>query len=478
MWDAPTLLHPHFGRGLRDFTVSRIFYEPLAAPTVEGSFAPVLADELPSVKNGGVAKDGQWVIWRLKRNVVWHDGAPFTADDVMFNWQFAIDPANATSTRAGYEEVSRVEKLDSHTVKVNYKKPQPFWASVFTGDGLLPRHIFEPLKGAGARDAVGMVKAVGTGPYKLVEFKPGDLIRAEINPNYHVPNRPFFDRLEIKCGGDSTGATRAVLQTGEYDFAYYVLVEEEVLRRVEQGGKGRVLSIPSAGVSFVQCNQSDPWTAVEGERSSPRSLHPFLSDQAVRTALGLLVDRSGIHDHVLGRAGQPTANFLVAPERFRSRNTSWEFNIDKANQVLDQAGWARGADGIRVKDIRRLKMVFQGGRQLHRPEDPGRGEAGGGAGGHRDGDQGHPGVGVLLCRREQPGHEPPVPGRPADLHDLHQPRSPVLHGAVPLHRPAVQGEQLDGAQHRPLAEPRVRPGVEAGRGGDGPRQAGRAASSR
>ena len=293
MWDAPTLLHPHFGRGLRDFTVCRIFYEPLASPTVEGSFAPVLAEELPSLKNGGLAKDGQWVIWKLKRNVTWHDGAPFTADDVIFNWQFAIDPANATSSRAGYEEVSRVEKLDSHTVKVTYKKPQPFWASVFTGDGLLPRHIFEPLKGAGARDAVGMVKAVGTGPYKLVEFKPGDLIRAEINPNYHVPNRPFFDRLEIKCGGDSTGATRAVIQTGEYDFAYYVLVEEEVLRRIEQGGKGRVLSIPSAGVSFVQCNQSDPWTAVEGERSSPKSLHPFLSDQAVRTALTLLVDRSG-----------------------------------------------------------------------------------------------------------------------------------------------------------------------------------------
>ena len=91
-----------------------------------------------------------------------------------------------------------------------------------------------------------MVKPVGTGPYKLVEFKPGDLIRAEINPTYHVPNRPFFDRLEIKGGGDSVGATRAVLQTGEYDFAYYVLVEEEVLRRIEQGAKGRVLTIPAA----------------------------------------------------------------------------------------------------------------------------------------------------------------------------------------------------------------------------------------
>jgi peptide/nickel transport system substrate-binding protein len=359
MWDAPTLLHPHFGRGLRDFSVSRIFYEPLAAPTAEGTFAPVLAEDIPTVKNGGLAKDGQSVVWKLKRGVTWHDGAPFTADDVVFNWQFATDPANATSSRAAYDELSRVEKIDPYTVRIVYKKPQPFWAVVFTGDGLLPRHIFEPLKGAGARDAVGMVKAVGTGPYRLVEFKPGDLIRAELNPSYHIANRPYFDRLDIKCGGDSAGAARAVLQTGEYDFAYYVLVEEEVLRRIEQGGKGRVLALPSSGVSFVQCNQSDPWTPLDGERSSPRSIHPFLSDQAVRTALTLLVDRVAIQEHVLGRSGQITSNFLNAPERFRSRNTTWEFNVDKANQILDQAGWARGADGIRGKDTRRLKMVFQ-----------------------------------------------------------------------------------------------------------------------
>ena len=359
MWDAPTLLHPHFGRGLRDFTVSRLFYEPLAAPTAEGTFAPILAEELPSLKNGGLSKDGQWVIWKLKRNVVWHDGAPFTADDVIFNWTFAIDPATAATSRAGYEEVARIDKIDQYTVKVVFKKPEPFWPLVFTGGGLLPRHVFAPIKGTGAREAIGMVRAVGTGPYRLVEFKPGDMIRAELNPTYHVPNRPFFDRLEIKCGGDAPSAARAVMQTGEYDFGYYLLVEDEVLRRIEQGGKGRVLNLPSSGVSFIQCNQSDPWKEVDGERSNAKVPHPYLTDQAVRTALSLLVDRASIHEHVLGRTGRPTANFLNAPERYRSKNTSWEFNVDKANQILDQAGWARGADGIRAKDGVKLKALFQ-----------------------------------------------------------------------------------------------------------------------
>src|SRR4030095_6038311 len=104
-----------------------------------------------------------------------------------------------------------------------------------------------------------------------------------------------------------------------------------------------------------------PWTPVDGERSGPKSSHPFLTDQAVRTALSLLVDRVSIHEHVRGRTGRPTANFLNVPDRFRSSNTSWEFSVEKANQVLDQAGWVRGADGIRGKDGKRLKKVFHAG---------------------------------------------------------------------------------------------------------------------
>ena len=359
MWDAPTLLHPHFGRSLRDLTATRLFYEPLAAPQGDGSFQPVLASEMPSMAAGTVAKDGRWVIWRLKKGVTWHDGAPFTADDVIFNWQFAIDPATGTVTRDGYMEIAKIDKLDSHSVKVHFAKAQPYWQGVFTGGGLLPRHVFESVKGSGAREAVGMIKPVGTGPYRLVEFRPGDVIRAEINPTYHVPNRPFFDRLEIKCGGDATGAARAVLQTGEYDFGYYVLLEEEVLKRIEVGGKGRVLTIPSSGVSHIQLNQSDPWTEVDGERASVKAPHPFLTDPVIRTALRLLVDRQAIQDNLIGRAGQIAVNFLNSPERYRSPNNTWEFSIEKANLILDRSGWARGTDGVRTKDGKRMRLVFQ-----------------------------------------------------------------------------------------------------------------------
>jgi peptide/nickel transport system substrate-binding protein len=359
MWDAPTMLHPHFGRGLRDFTASRIFYEPLAAVSPDGTLVPVLADEIPSLMNGGVSRDGQGVTWRLKRNVSWHDGKPFTADDVVFNWEFAADPGTGATSRGPFEQVARIDKLDAHTVKVVFKKPQPFWAVVFTGGGIVPKHIFEPFKGAGAREAVGSLRPVGTGPYTLAEFKPGDMIRADLNPHYHLHNRPYFDRLDIKGGGDAVSAARAVLQTGEYDFGYYILAEEDVLARIEQGGKGRILEIPTSGMSHVQCNMSDPWREVDGERSNPNAPHPCLSDPAVRTALTLLIDRASIQSNLIGRNGKLTPNFLNVPDRVRSRNTTWEFSVERANRLLDEAGWARGADGIRARDTRRLKFLFQ-----------------------------------------------------------------------------------------------------------------------
>ena len=471
MWDAPTLLHPHFGRGLRDFTASRIFYEPLAAAMPDGTFARVLAEEIPTLANGGIAPDGMSVTWKLKRGVVWHDGAPFTADDVIFNWEFAVDPATTASSRAGFQGVARIDKLDLHTVKVVFAKPQPYWDLVFTGGGLLPRHVFARYKGAGAREAVGNVKAVGTGPYRLVDFKPGDLIRAEINPNYHVPNRPFFDRLEIKGGGDAISAARAVLQTGEYDFAYYILAEEELLKRVEQGSKGRIVIVPGAGVSHIQCNQTDPWREVDGERSSVRTTHPSLSDLTVRRALNLLVDRGTIQDHLVGRSGRIADNFLVAPDRCRSTSNTWEFNVDKAGRFLDEVGWAarRGRDPQPGWSAAQARLP--GRRRGDRAEDSGRGQAGRGSSWHRGRGQGRAAGGLLLLGHEQSRHQRALPRRPADVHGVRQPGSPVLHGPVRLVGDPHAGQQVDRAQPHALAQRRVRPSLARGRQRDGSRQA-------
>ncbi|MBI2528080.1 MAG: peptide ABC transporter substrate-binding protein [Candidatus Rokubacteria bacterium] len=360
-WQAPTLLNPHFANGIKDQDAARIFYEPLAGFDPDGNVVAILAAEVPSVAAGTLAKDLTWVTWRLKRGVSWHDGKPFTAEDVVFNWEYVADPATAAVTSGSYREIARIDTLDSHTVKVVFKTPQPFWSDAFCGSRgmLIPKHVFAPYKGAKSREAPGNLKAMGTGPYRFVDFKPGDVVKGQLNPAYHLPNLPFFDTIEMKGGGDAVSAARAVLQTGEFDYAWNMQVEDEILARLEQGGKGRVNIWPTGDPEHIQCNFSDPRTEVDGERASARTTHPLLSDLAVRQALGLLVDRASVQEQIYGRLGQTSANFLNAPSRFRSPNLKWEFNIDRANQLLDAAGWKRGPDGIRAKDGKKLRMVYQ-----------------------------------------------------------------------------------------------------------------------
>jgi len=361
-WQGATLLNPHFAVGTKDQEGARIFYEPLAAWDPDGNLIPVLAAELPDVENGGIAADGMSVTWKLKKGVQWHDGRPFTADDVVFNWEYAADPATAATTIGDYKD-AKVEKVDPLTVRVRFDKPTPFWTRMFVGGTgmIVPKHLFEGYKGANSREAQGNLKPVGTGPYRFVEFKPSDLVRGERNPNYHVPNRPYFDTIEMKGGGDAVSAARAVIQTGEYDYAWNMQVEDEILSRLENAGnaKGRAEMVVSRAMEHIQLNNTDPWTEVDGERSSLKTTHPLLSDAAVRQGLRLLVDRASVEKYIYGRTGVATGNFLNNPERYVSTNTTWEFNIDKANRLLDEAGWKRGPDGIRAKDGKKLKFVFQ-----------------------------------------------------------------------------------------------------------------------
>jgi peptide/nickel transport system substrate-binding protein len=359
-WQGATLLNPHFATGTKDQDGSRIFYEPLASWDPDGNLAPNLAAEIPTVQNGGVAKDGKSVTWKLKKGVTWHDGKPFTADDCVFTWEYCADPATASVSIGTYKDV-KTEKVDSHTIKVSFTKPTPFWADAFVGvrGMIIPKHLFEAFKGGKSREAPTNLKPIGTGPYKFADFKPGDMVRGEINTNYHMPNRPFFDTIEMKGGGDAVSAARAVIQTGEFDYAWNMQVEDEILKRMEQGGKGKADIVAGGNIEHIQCNFTDPWKEVDGERASIKTTHPVLSDPAVRQALNLQVDRASEQEQLYGRTGIATANFLNQPSRFASKSTKWELNVDKANQVLEGAGWKKGSDGIRAKDGKKLKFVYQ-----------------------------------------------------------------------------------------------------------------------
>jgi peptide/nickel transport system substrate-binding protein len=359
-WQSPTLLNPHFAVGTKDIDGSRIFYEPLASWDPDGNLVPVLAADIPSIENGGLDKSLSWVVWKLKQGVKWHDGTPFTADDCVFNWQYAADPATAATTIGSYKDIA-VSKVDEYTIKIQFRQLTPFWPDAFVGQRgmVIPKHLFEKYRGANSREAPTNLSPVGTGPYTFIDFKPGDLVRGKRNSDYHEPNRPYFDLIEMKGGGDAVSAARAVLQTGEYDFAWNVQVDWPLLQRLQAGGRGRVEISPSGAVEQIELNNTDPWKDVGGERSSSTTKHPFLTDPAVRQALSLLVDRKSVHEFIYGPTGVDTANFINNPQRFVSKNTHYAFDVAKATAILDEAGWKPGADGIREKNGVRLKLVYQ-----------------------------------------------------------------------------------------------------------------------
>jgi peptide/nickel transport system substrate-binding protein len=359
-WQGPTLLNPHFATGTKDQDGSRLFYEPLAGWDANGNLRPILAETIPGREDGTLSADGKAVTWKLKKGVTWHDGKPFTADDCVFTWEYARDPATAALTVGSYKDVV-VEKVDQYTVVVKFAQPTPFWADTFVAAAgcIIPKHLFADYMGAKSREAPTNLKPVGTGPYMFKDFKPGDMVAGVINPNYHKENRPYFDAIEMKGGGDAVSAARAVLQTGEYDFAWNMQVEDEILLRLEKDGKGRVIITQNGSVEHIQLNTTDPWTEVDGERSKLGTKHPSLSDPAVRQALSMLVDKASVEKFIYGRTGQATANFINNPEKFRSKNTKYEFNVEKANEVLEKAGWKKGSDGIREKGGKKLKFVYQ-----------------------------------------------------------------------------------------------------------------------
>ncbi|MFQ4141761.1 peptide ABC transporter substrate-binding protein [Chlorogloeopsis sp. ULAP02] len=362
-WQAPTILNPHLSQGNKDFEGSRVTYEPLATYNKDGKLILFLAAEIPTVENGGIAKDGTSVTWKLKQGVKWSDGQPFTAQDVVFTYQFLSNPAVGATSTAYYEAVKSVEAVDDYTVKINFKNINPAWSLPFVGENgmILPRHIFEKYNGSNAREAPGNLLPVGTGPYRVVQFKPGDIIIYEPNPVFREASQSLFKRVELKGGGDATSAARAVLQTQNADFAWNLQVEASILKQLETSGKGKLQAGFGAEVERILINQTDPNQATqEGERSSLKFPHPFFSDQKVRQAFSYAVDRDTIAKQLYGAIGRPAVNLLVAPDIYNSPNTKYEFNLQKAAALLDEAGWKdTNSNGIRDKNGKEMSVLFQ-----------------------------------------------------------------------------------------------------------------------
>ena len=353
-WQAATHLNAHRGTGDKDYLAADIVCEPLMRYAEDGSLLPNLITEVPAVENGLLAEDLSQVTFTLLPDVTWSDGEPFTARDVQFTWQWITTESNAAVTFAVWDVIENIEVVDDLTAVVTFKQPSAAWFDPFTGGRnghIYPAHVFGDDPANANEDF--LLNPIGTGPYVVTSFVPNDSVTYEANQNYRFPNKPFFATVNIKGGGDAASAARAVLETGEYDYAWNLQVEPDVLAEMAEGGQGQLVVIPGTSVERININFSDPDTEVDGQRSEMNTPHPFLTDPAVREALNLACNRQLISEEFYGEGQPPTANVLAGLDAFDSPNTSWEYDLEKAAQVLEDAGWVlegdtRARDGVEL----------------------------------------------------------------------------------------------------------------------------------
>lgn len=367
-WQAATILNTHLAQGTKDFDAARLVLEPLAHLGPDGKPVAALAAEVPTVANGGVAKDFTAITWKLKPNVKWSDGTEFTSADVVFTYEFVSDKQTAATTANVAAGVKSVEAIDKLTVKVTYAGPNTNVYQIFVGDRgpIIQQKQFKDFLGAKAKDAPGNQRPIGTGPYKVREFKPNDVVVYEMNEQYRDPNKPFFKSVTFKGGGDATSAARAVFQTGESDYSWNLQIEATVLKPMIEAadGKGRLISAISSNVEKLLLNRTNPDPSLGDKRGEPDQPHPFLNDLKVRKALAMAIDRGPIADlYGGGLAGVASCNILVGVPELTSKNTATmdvcRYDLAGANRLLDEVGASRGPDGVRAYKGKPMIILFQ-----------------------------------------------------------------------------------------------------------------------
>ena len=361
---AVSIMNPYLSSGTKDVYAASMVIEPLAGYDEAGNLIPKLAAEIPTMENGGISADMTSITWKLQPGLMWSDGTPVTADDVVFTAAYCMDPAGGCAQASKYDGVKTVEAVDASTVKITFAaaKPNPYTAFVGALSPVIQKAQFAACQGAAAPTCTDQNSMpIGTGPFKVTAFTVNDTVSFEANANYRDPAKPAFATAVIKGGGDAEGSARAVMETGEFDYAWNTQIPPDSQAAMTAAGKGQFVVAFGTLVERIEMNMTDPSADLpEGERSTAAHPHPVLSDIKVRTALSKAIDRSILVEVGYGAGGAPTCNVVPAPAAWASDNTGCiAQDMAGAAALLDEAGWVMGADGIREKDGKKLHILYQ-----------------------------------------------------------------------------------------------------------------------
>ncbi|MDE2928089.1 MAG: ABC transporter substrate-binding protein [Acidobacteriota bacterium] len=370
-WQAPTILNPYLSRGTKEAEGASLVIEPLAEYNPDGELVPVLADKVPTLANGGVSADRTRITWTLREDVVWSDGTPCTAEDVVFTWRYCTAPDAGCVHAAKFANVSSVDAVDDRTVTITFDGPTSFPFSPFvTYNGpILQAAQFADCLGASAAGCTeANQRPIGTGPYVVADFSSNESVRYEFNPLYRGVDYgvPYFGEVMMQGGGDATAAARAVLQLNEADYAWNLQIEPDVLESLAEGGGGSIVTGFATAVERLMLNQTNPDPSLgelRSEYAGGTNPHPFLSDPVVGRALSLAIDRDTLVRVGYGPlAGRSTCNLWPYPPGQASTNNDECLvqNLDLAREILDGAGIVDSdGDGVRERNGVPLRILFQ-----------------------------------------------------------------------------------------------------------------------
>ena len=373
-WQAPTIANPYLAGGNKDVDASALILEPLANYDEQGRLVPRLAEEIPTVENGGISEDMTTITWKLKEGILWSDGTPLTVEDIIFTHRYLCS-LPATEDVCDLVPVGNVDPVKDLplNIRITFTSPVTYPYTLFVGASLpvLQKAQFANCVGEVAQGCrTENLYPIGTGPYKIIDFTVSEsetettsVLNYEINEHFRSTEK-LFSKVVIKGGGDAAASARAVLETGEADYGWNLQVDPETLKTLEDGGKGMVEPAFASLVEHLVVNFTNPDPALGDQRSEwleGNNPHPFLTDLAVRKALSLAIDRVHIAEQLYGHTGRATCNVLPAPLEYASPNNDecLTQDIEGAKTLLDEAGWTPGDDGIREKGGTRLNITYQ-----------------------------------------------------------------------------------------------------------------------
>lgn len=350
-WQEPEHLNWELGTQTVLGDVADFWSEGLLNTNEKGEWFPVLATEVPTTKNGGVSADGKTITYKLRKDVKWHDGSTFTCEDVQFTLKVIKTPNNGALHTSQFAEVDAVECPDPNTAVIKLKNFYSAWLTLFNGNylaALFPKTAGKP---EDLKTWAFNRMPIGTGPFKVTEFVTGDHITLVRNESYWQPGKPYLDKVIIRIVPSSEVA-KQLMKNGEADIMWNNT--EADLPEVEKMTNVKLFSALQPGGERLILNSVKP-----GDPADNKTPHPILGDVKVRQAIAYGIDKKTIIDKLLFGKALPGSSEMNADPFNCTEIKAYPFDQAKAKQLLDEAGWKAGADGIRTKDGQRLRLKYQ-----------------------------------------------------------------------------------------------------------------------